>query len=117
MWNLTLPYLNESIYNFCFWFLIYSILGWFAESIYMSLCNRKITNRGFINGPICPIYGFVGILVHTSLKIFATRPVLLFVFGAALSTCLELFVAYIMIRIFGFVWWDYKNKPLNYKGI
>lgn len=117
MWNFILPYLNESIYSFCFWFLIYSVLGWLAESIYMSLSNHKITNRGFIHGPICPIYGFGGILVHTMLKTFATKPVLLFVFGAICSTCLELFVACIMIKIFGFVWWDYKNKPFNYKGI
>ena len=44
-------------YHVLLWFLAYSMLGWLVESIYMSICNRKLTNRGFARGPICPIYG------------------------------------------------------------
>ena len=43
-------------------FVIYSMLGWLVESIYMSFCNKKITNRGFAKGPFCPIYGFGAVL-------------------------------------------------------
>ena len=55
MWDA--PFLTTDFYHFANWFLIYSVLGWIVESIYMSLCNRKLTNRGFVRGPICPIYG------------------------------------------------------------
>jgi len=49
---------GTDLYHLISAFVIYSILGWFVESVYMSLCNRKITNRGFVAGPFCPIYGF-----------------------------------------------------------
>ena len=44
-------------YHFFSLFAIYSMMGWLIESIYMSICNRKVTNRGFAKGPFCPIYG------------------------------------------------------------
>ena len=49
--------LGTDLYHIVQWFLIYSMLGWLVESIYMSVCNRKLTNRGFMRGPMCPIYG------------------------------------------------------------
>lgn len=50
--------LGTDFYHIIQWFLVYGILGWIVESVYMSICNRKLTNRGFTHGPICPIYGF-----------------------------------------------------------
>ena len=52
MWNYTLPLFNESFYGVALWFLTYSVMGWIVESIYISLCNKKITNRGYIKGPM-----------------------------------------------------------------
>lgn len=117
MWNNTIPAVGETYYNFALWFLIYSVLGWVVESIYMSLCNKKITNRGFIHGPICPIYGFGGILVHTALQNFQGNMIALFISGSVLATVVEFLVAKVMIRVFGCLWWDYSNKAFNYKGI
>lgn len=117
MWNNIVPGIGETFYDFAFWLLAYSIMGWFVESVYMSYCNKKITNRGFVHGPICPIYGFGGIFVHTSLKVFAGNYVALFFFGMVLATTIEFVTAMLMIRLFGCVWWDYTNKPFNYKGI
>ena len=48
---------ETDLYHFVQWFIIYSFLGWLVESIYMSICNRKLTNRGFAFSPFCPIYG------------------------------------------------------------
>ena len=50
-------------YEVVMWFLTYSMMGWLVESIYMSFCNHKITNRGFAKGPFCPIYGFGALTV------------------------------------------------------
>ena len=47
--------LGTDFYHIIQWFLVYGILGWIVESVYMSICNRKLTNRGFTHGPICPI--------------------------------------------------------------
>lgn len=117
MWNNIVPAVGETFYDFALWFIIYSVMGWAVESAYMSYCNKKLTNRGFIHGPICPIYGFGGILVHTSLKTFAGNWFALFFFGIILATTVEYVTAVVMIKLFGCVWWDYSNKPFNYKGI
>ena len=66
MWNVRVPGIGENFYNFALWFLVYSVMGWVVETIYISYCNKKYINRGFIHGPICPIYGFGGIFVHTA---------------------------------------------------
>ena len=117
MWNYTLPMFGETFYDVALWFLIYSIMGWVVESIYISLCNRRLTNRGYIKGPICPIYGFGGTIIHTILRHFAGSYITIFIVGAVLATTLEYMTAMAMIRVFGCVWWDYTNKPFNYKGI
>lgn len=99
------------------WFLVYSILGWIVESIYMSICNRKLTNRGFVRGPICPIYGFGALSVYFLLRPFRDNYIALYLLGALVATLIEWVTAKFMIRIFGYLWWDYRDKPFNYKGI
>ncbi|MDD3362967.1 MAG: putative ABC transporter permease [Hespellia sp.] len=105
------------VYDIVLWFLTYSILGWAVESLYMSFCNRKLTNRGFTKGPICPIYGVGALTVYFVLQSYSSNKVLLFILGAAFATLIEWITAKIMISIFHEVWWDYQNKPFNYKGI
>ncbi len=117
MWNYNLPIFHETFYKVIMWFLIYSVLGWTMESIYISICNKKITNRGYVKGPICPIYGFGGIFAHTLLLHFAGNYMMIFCVGTFFATTLEYMTALAMIRVFGFLWWDYTNKPFNYKGI
>lgn len=98
-------------------FWVYSILGWFVESIYMSICFKKITNRGIIKGPICPIYGFGALFVYFMLKPLEGHYVLLYIIGAIMATTVEFIAAKLMIHYTGCVWWDYSEKPFNYKGI
>ena len=56
MW--TKEMFGTDVYHLIAAFIVYSMLGWLVESIYMSFCNKKLTNRGFAKGPFCPIYGF-----------------------------------------------------------
>lgn len=109
--------LGNSVYHVVLWFLTYSILGWLVESLYMSLCNKKWTNRGFSRGPMCPIYGVGALTVYLILNPYSHNHFLLFFLGAILATAIEWITARIMERIFGGIWWDYTNKPFNYKGI
>lgn len=115
MWTRGL--LGTDVYHIVVWFIIYSMLGWLVESIYMSFCNRKITNRGFAKGPFCPIYGFGAVGAYFILQPIANHFVLLYISGALLATLFEFFVAVLMRKIFGEVWWDYNDKPFNYKGV
>lgn len=115
MWKIQI--LGTDVYHIIQWFFIYSILGWLVESIYMSFCNKKWTNRGFIHGPICPIYGVGALTVYFILKPFSGNYIVLYFCGTILATALEYLTAIIMQRIFGCIWWDYNDKPFNYKGI
>lgn len=99
------------------WFLAYSILGWIVESVYMSVCNKEITNRGFARGPMCPIYGFGALTVFFLLRPYSENSIQLFFMGMFLATTLEFVTARVMQRIFGEIWWDYNEKPFNYQGI
>lgn len=115
MWTKEL--LGTDIYHIVMWFILYSVLGWTVESIYMSFCNRKITNRGFAKGPFCPIYGFGAVGGYFILQPVSDQYIVLYVCGSLLATVFEFFVAKLMLRVLGEVWWDYHDKPCNYKGI
>lgn len=117
MWNWIIPGFGETVYFYAIWFFMYSILGWAVESVYMTLCNRKLTNRGFVRGPLCPIYGFGGTIVHMAVKSLSGHYFYMFIAGSLLATAFEFITANIMSRMFGFVWWDYTNKPYNFRGI
>lgn len=113
---------NKSIlgfdgYEFVLWFILYSILGWLVESIYMSICNKKLTNRGFVKGPFCPIYGFGALGVYYMLRPYSGNMVALFFLGTIVATSLEMITAVAMKKLFGEIWWDYHDKPFNFRGI
>lgn len=112
-----IPFFDTDVYHVVHWLLIYSILGWLVESIYMSFCNKKLTNRGFIHGPMCPIYGVGALSVYFILRPLEGNWVALYFCGTFLATTLEYITAIIMQKVFGCIWWDYNDKPFNYKGI
>lgn len=115
MWSR--QFLGVDAYHLIQWFLVYSILGWMVESIYMSFCNRRWTNRGFVKGPFCPIYGFGALGVYFLLRPFDGHYIALYILGALIATFFEFLVAKVMQHLFGAVWWDYEDKPFNYQGI
>lgn len=115
MWTKEL--FQTDVYHLFSLFVVYSILGWLVESIYMSFCNKKLTNRGFTTSPFCPIYGFGGLFCFLFFTPLQHHIFKLYVVGAVCATVFEFFVAKLMLRLFGEVWWDYHCKPFNYQGI
>lgn len=115
MWTKEL--FGTDVYHLVSAFIIYSMLGWLVESIYMSFCNRKITNRGFARSPFCPIYGFGAVIGYLVLRPLETDLFKLYLVGAVMATVFEFLVGKLMLCLFGEVWWDYNDKPCNYKGI
>lgn len=114
-WNRVI--LGIDAYELLMWFLMYSMMGWLVESIYMSICNKKLTNRGFARGPFCPIYGVGALTAYFILRPYSYNNILLFLLGSLCATTLEFLTAMLMKKIFGEIWWDYNEKPFNYKGI
>ncbi|MDR0964130.1 MAG: putative ABC transporter permease [Clostridium sp.] len=110
-------FFGADVYHIIAIFVLYCMLGWLVESIYMSFCNRKITNRGFMVLPFCPIYGFGAVFGYAVLSPLKNNWILLYFAGAILATIFEFLVGKLMIRLFGKLWWDYNDKPFNYKGL
>ena len=115
MWTREL--FGSDVYHLIAAFIIYSVLGWFVESAYMSFCNHRLTNRGFAKGPFCPIYGFGAVIGYLVLNPLSGHYVTLYLTGAFLATAFEYLVGIMMQKLLGEVWWDYTEKPMNYKGI
>lgn len=115
MWTREL--FGSDVYHLIAAFIIYSVLGWFVESVYMSFCNHRLTNRGFAKGPFCPIYGFGAVIGYLVLNPLSGHYVTLYLTGAFLATTFEYLVGIMMQKFLGEVWWDYTEKPMNYKGI
>jgi uncharacterized membrane protein len=97
------------------WFVIYSILGWIYETILCSVRRKRFINRGFLNGPYCPIYG-CGAVLDILLLEKITNPVLLFLAAALLTGVLEYFTSLTMEKLFHARWWDYSDKKFNFNG-
>ncbi len=105
-----------SFYETAWVIFIYSFLGWCAEVVFAA-CRRGIfVNRGFLNGPVCPIYGFGVALVLGLLDPVKSSFLLLFLGSMLLTTALEFIIGFIMESFFHDKWWDYSNNPFNIKG-
>ena len=98
-------------------FFLYSFMGWIMECIVIRREKGKWENRGFAHLPFCIIYGFGAMLGFAVLRPLSGNYFLLYFVGAALATVFEYLTARLMLRLFGTFWWDYTNKPFNYKGI
>ena len=97
-------------------FTIYSCMGWLSECIYCSFPAKRFINRGFLNGPVCPVYGFGALLVITVLMRFRGNLLLLFAAAVVLTSALEYATALVLEKAFHAKYWDYADKPLNIRG-
>lgn len=97
-------------------FILYSILGWFMEVVIVSSKKRKITARGFLIGPWCPIYGFGALFITLLLRKYYNDPVALFVMSFLMGTILEYVTSYLMEKLFHARWWDYSNHKFQING-
>lgn len=97
-------------------FFIYSIAGWIMESVSISIRNKKITNRGFLIGPYCPIYGFGVVLITILLQKYHDDIPATFFLSILICGTLEYATSYFMEKIFKARWWDYSSRKFNING-
>ena len=108
--------MHYNVYQLLMLFLIYSFLGWCVEVSFVAVTTGRVVNRGFLNGPVCPIYG-VGMLgALLLLEPVSGNLVLLFFLGMLLCTLVELIGGWILEKAFHTRWWDYTDKPFNLGG-
>lgn len=106
-----------AIFRYILLFFFYSIAGWTLESTYCSIGEKRFVNRGFMTGPMCPIYG-TGALVMTLFMYnpYKDRPLMVFLLGMILCDIVEYVTSVIMETLFHARWWDYTYEFLNIKG-
>ena len=94
------------IYEILAYFFVYGVLGWCVEVAFAAVKEGRFVNRGFLNGPICPIYGVGVVSVIFSLQGFSESLLILYLASAVLVTFIEWLTGYVMDRIFHQKWWD-----------
>lgn len=97
-------------------FFVYAFLGWCTEVSFAALTSGKFVNRGFLNGPVCPIYGCGVVIVLFFLEPLRENTLLLFLGSVVLTSVLEWLTGFVLERIFHQRWWDYSNEPFNLGG-
>ena len=105
-----------TLYQILAYFLVYSCLGWCLEVVYAAATTGQIVNRGFLNGPVCPIYGFGMVIVLFVLTPFEHSTLALYIGGVILPSALELVGGWALYKLYHTRWWDYSDKPFNIGG-
>ena len=109
-------YLTRCCYVFLL-FMVYSVLGWCGEMVYCSIGQRRLCEkRGFLNGPVCPIYGHGALVVLLCLNGGCRNPVLTFFWGAVLTSIVEYITSFSMEKLFHMRWWDYSRYKFHLNG-
>lgn len=109
-----MPLLIEKIF---LWLMIYSFFGWIYESILCSITSGSLVNRGFLNGPVCPVYGFGALVVILAFWWEPDIRVWNLFFSSMVLTCtLEYLTSWAMEKLFHARWWDYSQYRFNING-
>lgn len=111
-----IPFIEYSLYQMFLMFCVWAFIGWGIEVCYMTLETGEYQNRGFLNMPICPIYGFGVLMVVVFFRPLEHTIIPLFVVTALLCTTFELLVGLGMEKLFNTRWWDYSHEKFNFKG-
>lgn len=96
-------------------FIIYGLLAWCVEVLYVAFRTGHIYNRGFLHMPFLPIYAFGALVISLLLGGF-TKPLLIYIFGVIVTSLIEYITSISMEKIFHTRWWDYSNNFLNING-
>lgn len=108
--------MEYTFYELAGFYFIYSFIGWCLEVCIAVVRKRKFINRGFVSGPLCPIYGAGAVLFAIFLPELRENPFFLFLGGVILASFLEFVTGRLLERIFHKKWWDYSGIRFNFEG-
>ncbi len=108
--------MDHSLYDMGWVVLVYSVLGWLVEGLVVAVKEKAFVNRGFLTGPLCPVYGLGALLALLLLEPVKERLPLLFLGCMLLGTLLEFLAGFLLERLYKDKWWDHAAAPLNIKG-
>lgn len=107
---------KDKIIEYLTYIFIYSLLGWVIETTYALFIHGYFVKRGFLYGPICPIYGFGAVILLLITQKMYKKTFRKFLIAMIAFTVFEYMVSLVLELLFGLRWWDYSNDFLNIQG-
>lgn len=104
------------LYLYFIYFLIFAIIGWLLETCFSFYSLGHFTKRGFLFGPLCPIYGWGALILIIFFSTYKRRNLKLFIYSALIFTVFEYLVSFGMEALFASTWWDYTGEFMNLNG-
>lgn len=104
------------IYLYFIYFLLFAFIGWLLETCFSFYALGHFTKRGFLYGPLCPIYGWGALILIMFFGRYRKNNLKLFIYAAIVFTAFEYLVSYGMEALFSLKWWDYTEEFMNLNG-
>lgn len=98
------------------YFFLFAFMGWLMETLYAICTLGHFVKRGFLYGPICPIYGYGALILILFLGKYRNKDLKLFIYAAVIFSAFEYLVSYVLDALFAMHWWDYTNEFFNLNG-
>ena len=104
------------IYLYFIYFIIFAVIGWLLETYFSFYALGHFTKRGFLFGPLCPIYGFGALILIMFFSTYRRHNIRLFIYAAVIFSIFEYLVSFVLEALFSITWWDYTNEFMNLNG-
>lgn len=106
----------STLQTYVLYFFLFAFLGWCMETIYSFIVLGHFTKRGFLYGPLCPLYGYGALILIIFLGKYRKHSLKLFVYSAIIFSVFEYVTSYVLEVLFHSYWWDYTNEFFNLNG-
>ena len=106
----------SKFHTYLLYFFIFAFLGWILETFYSLIVLGHFTKRGFLYGPLCPIYGYGALILIIFLSVYRHKSLKLFTYSAVIFSVFEYIASFVLESLFKSHWWDYTNDFFNLNG-
>lgn len=104
------------VYLYFIYFFTFAIIGWLLETAYSLYYLGHFTKRGFLYGPLCPIYGWGALILIIFFSTYKKHNFKLFIYASIIFSIFEYLVSFGMEAMFALKWWDYTTDSFNLNG-
>ena len=108
--------MTYTLEDFMWIFYIYSFAGWCAGVAANAMRRKRFINTGFLNLPLCPVYGTIGIVFSIFLPELEDHWFFLALGGSVLAAVVIVVTGVILEHVFGRKWWDYSKTRFQFQG-
>lgn len=97
----------------CWYFIVFSFLGWFADGFRTLFTEHKFYNRGFLASPFCPAYGACSVIMYLALNPLKDNKIILFIASTVIMSAFFIIIGFVLKKVMGFKPWDFSNEKFH----